>query len=211
MHIPINPKRRPSTKIQPTTITIHNTANPTSTAHNERNWLVNQYNDRTASWHIAIDDNMAVEAIPLNELAYHAGNTQGNNSSIGIELCESGDQQRVWSNAITLIARMLHERDWGIDRVKTHKSWSGKDCPRLILPHWDKFIADIQKELDKLNAPPAPEIPDWKKEGIEYLASQGILNDPKQWTDKADEPIPVWTAMTLIARVHKTLKEANNK
>jgi len=23
-----------------------------------------------------------------------------------------------------------------------------KDCPRLILPHWDKFISDIKKELE---------------------------------------------------------------
>ena len=147
MHIPIRPDRRPGVKAKMTSITIHNTANPRSTAINERNWLVNPSNKRIASWHIAVDDNIAVEAIPLDEVAYHAGTTAGNQTSIGIEVCESGDQVKTWNNAVKLVAKMLHDRGWTTERVRTHKSWSGKNCPRLILPRWREFILDISKEM----------------------------------------------------------------
>lgn len=70
-HIPKNTphNRRPGHPMAATTITIHNTGNPTSTAKNERAWLTNPTNPRTASFHIAVDERDAVEVIPLNENA----------------------------------------------------------------------------------------------------------------------------------------------
>ena len=76
-HIPISNDKRPGTKIKAEYITVHSTANERSTAQNERDWLVNPSNKRKASWHIAVDEKQAVEAIPLNEIAYHAGNREG--------------------------------------------------------------------------------------------------------------------------------------
>lgn len=149
-HIPISPTRRPGIKTTMETITIHNTANPRSTAVNERNWLVNPTNQRTASWHIVIDEQQAIEAIPLDEVAWHAGNRKGNYSSIGIEVCESGNQQIVWQNTVNLVAQMLYERAWDVSNVTTHQAWSGKNCPRLILPRWSDFIADVGDELASL-------------------------------------------------------------
>lgn len=180
-HIPKNtPKnRRPGTKMVPNTITVHNTANPTSTALNERNWLTNPNNFVTASWHIAIDDKQAVEAIPLHEIAWHAGdgsNGPGNRTSIAIEICESGDQKRVWNNAVKLIAKMLHERGWNISQVRTHKSWSGKNCPRLILPEWSRFISDIEKELSQLNwdTEVLDRMSDWAVESYKWVIDTKI-------------------------------------
>lgn len=153
-HIPIS-KIRPGTKMNPTTITIHSTANPKSTAINERNWLTNPSNDRVASWHIVVDENMAVEAIPLNEIAFHAGVREGNNTSIGIEICESGDRAKTLQNAVELTARLLHERSWGIDKLRRHYDWSGKICPGILSANnwegWNAFKIQIQRELDKLN------------------------------------------------------------
>lgn len=152
-HIPESTKcnRRPGTKMVPTSITIHNTGNPTSKARDERGWLTNPNNDRTASWHIAIDDKEAIESIPLNEVAWHAGNYEGNRTSISIEVCESGDQEKVWKNAVYLTTKLLFERGWGVEQVKTHQNWSGKYCPRLILPKWDKFLQDVEAELKNLS------------------------------------------------------------
>ncbi|WP_315974005.1 hypothetical protein [Paenibacillus melissococcoides] len=48
-----------------TTITIHNTGNSGSSAKNERGWLTNPDNDRTASYHIVVDEHEAIECIPL--------------------------------------------------------------------------------------------------------------------------------------------------
>lgn len=116
----------------PTSVTVHSTANPNSTALNERNWLVNPANTREASWHIAVDDKMAVQAIPLTEVAYHAGTYTGNRTSIGIEICESGDRKKTLNNASIVIAEILKRKGWGTDRLRRHYDWSGKNCPRIL-------------------------------------------------------------------------------
>lgn len=210
-YIPKSKSKRPGVKMTPTSITVHNTANPSSTARNERGWLTNPLNKNSASWHICIDEKEVIEAIPLDEIAYHAGTEEGNYSSIGIELCESGDREKVWNNAVTLIADMLYKRGWGIGKVRTHKSWSGKNCPRLILPRWDEFIGDIEKELLKLNGVKEPEkvvatIPNWKRVGVDYLADNNLINDPEGWLRKIDEPMPAWAVMIIIRNIHRDLK-----
>lgn len=150
--------RRPGRAMQPEYLTIHSTANPNSTAQNERDWLTNPSNTRTASWHIAVDDKEVIEAIPLNEMALHAGdggNGTGNTKSIGIEICESGDRTNTIQNAAELVAKMLKERNWGVDRLRRHYDWSGKNCPRILADNnwkgWNDFKLAVQKELDKLN------------------------------------------------------------
>ena len=208
-HIPISKDKRPATKATMTSITIHNTGNPTSTAKNERGWLTNPSNTRAASFHIVVDDKEAMECIPLEEVAYHAGNSEGNRTSIGIELCESGNQQKVWENAVNLVANLLIDRGWGVDRVRTHKSWSGKECPRLILPRWDEFISDIETQitiLNKDNSIDKEKTPTWKLEGLNYLRDNKLINDPIGWANKIDEPMPVWAAMIIMANLHRDLK-----
>ncbi|MBG9745640.1 N-acetylmuramoyl-L-alanine amidase, partial [Paenibacillus alvei] len=66
-HIPRNTpcNRRPGNAMSATTLTIHNTGNPSSTAKNERAWLTNPSNSRTASYHIVIDEREAIEVLPL--------------------------------------------------------------------------------------------------------------------------------------------------
>lgn len=145
-HLSKKHSKRPGKLLKATSITIHNTANLKSTAKNERQWLDNPMNTRTASWHIVVDDYEAIEAIPLNEVAWHAG-PKGNAASIGIELCESGDWQRTKANGIQLIATLLLERGWGLDSVKQHRHWTGKNCPRKLIPEWDDFIKGIEAQL----------------------------------------------------------------
>ena len=47
---------RPGGAYPKTTITIHSTANPHSTALGERQWLDNPSNARQAAWHYCVDD-----------------------------------------------------------------------------------------------------------------------------------------------------------
>ena len=149
-HLPIN-KKRTGKKLDFKWITVHNTGNPKSTAANERTWLTNPENTTSTGWHIVVDGKEAIEAIPISEIAYHAGTSEGNSTSIGIEICDSG-----WlaaeKNAIELIASMLIEKNWGTDKVRTHKSWSGKQCPHLILSRWDQFVKDIETEVKRQKA-----------------------------------------------------------
>lgn len=163
-HIPKNTpcNRRPGIYNQPTTLTIHNTGNPTSTARNERGWLTNPSNPRQASFHIVVDQNEAIEVLPLDEVAWHAGdgNRDGNRRSIGIEICESGNYGQTLQNAAELVASMLKKRGWGIDRLRRHFDWSGKICPHLMYSGgkwtaWERFLHMVRSELSKLQQPEA--------------------------------------------------------
>ncbi|MCR2804950.1 peptidoglycan recognition protein family protein [Paenibacillus soyae] len=158
-HIPRSTKnnRRPGLAMNATTITIHNTANPSSTARNERNWLTNTSNNATASFHIVIDQREAIECIPLNEVAWHAGDGSGagsgNRTSIGIEITESGNYPATLDNASTLVASMLRERGWGTERLRRHYDWSGKNCPRLMNTDgewggWESFVTAVRTKLN---------------------------------------------------------------
>ncbi|WP_018755762.1 N-acetylmuramoyl-L-alanine amidase [Paenibacillus terrigena] len=150
-------KRRPAYKMTATTITINNTGNPSSTARNERDWLTNPTNPRQASFHIAVDERQAIEC-PLNENAWHAGDGSGNNSgnrtSIGIEICNSGNYAKTLDNAAELVAKMLKERSWGTDRLRRHFDWSGKICPRFMYDGgrwigWKAFITSVDAKLNQ--------------------------------------------------------------
>jgi len=192
-HIPISSSKRPGIKINPSYITIHSTGNEKSTAQNERDWLTNPVNDRSASWHIAVDDTEAIEAIPLDEMAYHAGDRVGNRESISIEIIESGDREETLANAAKLTAMLLYERDWGIDRLRRHYDWSGKICPRILSydnwKGWDIFLKDVNEELKELKKEGElivnrydyiDDIPEYGKETIKNLVSMGYLKGDEE-------------------------------
>lgn len=206
-HIPKSKTKRPGLEITPGFITIHNTANSKSTARNERGWLTNANNTASASWHICVDEKEAIEAIPLNEKAYHAGTAEGNAQSIGIELCESGDQAKVWKNAVELVAKMLFERGWTIKNLKTHKNWSGKNCPRLILPVWAQFCADVGALLYGMkstvktpaNASQAEiVISDFAKDAVEWAKMKSITDGSRLKENCTREEV-----LTMIYRAMK--------
>ncbi len=146
-HLPIN-KKRTGKKLDFKWITVHNTGNPKSTAANECGWLTNPENTTSTGWHIVVDGKEAIEAIPLNEIAYHAGTSEGNTTSVGIEICDSAGEAGE-KQAIELIASLLIVKGWGVEKVRTHKSWSGKECPHIILKHWNQFIKGIEAEIQK--------------------------------------------------------------
>ena len=159
-HIPKETKcdRRPGLKMAPTTITIHNTGNPNSTAQNERGWLTNPSNLRQASYHIVVDEHEAIECLPLNEVAWHAGdgNGNGNMRSIGVEICESGNYAQTLLNSAQLVAKLLYERGWGVDRLRRHYDWSRKICPRLMYNSgkwtgWEEFKQMVSQQLESLS------------------------------------------------------------
>lgn len=147
--IPISNKRPGKTrKIK--YIVIHNTANKQSSAQNEVDYLTNRGNTSSTSFHMAVDDHEIVEAIPVTEMAFHAGTNEGNQYGIGIEICESGNFEKAEANAAKLTAYLMKQYNVPLSGVKTHHDFSGKDCPRLILDHWSKFLEEVQAEYKKL-------------------------------------------------------------
>ncbi len=183
---------RPARKYTKTSITIHSTGNPSSTAKNERAWLDNPSNTRYASWHYVIDENTIIQAIPEAEEAWHAGNQTGNCYSIGVEICESGDRRAALENAAEFIALKLKGFGWGVDRLKKHYDWTRKNCPRILIDstfvkngmNWNWFIGRVEqylngedeeemvKRYNNIN-----EVPSWAKATVEKLINKGCFAD----------------------------------
>lgn len=155
-HIPLStPKsRRPQLPMTAKSITVHSTANPNSTARNERDNLARVENTRQASFHLVVDQKECIECIPLNEVSWHAADGfygEGNRTSISLEICESGDRAKTLENAAVILAGLLKERNWGVDKLKRHYDWSGKDCPRIMSANnwfeWYNFTKRVQNIL----------------------------------------------------------------
>ena len=151
----------------PEGITIHNTANDAS-AKNEVSYMIT--NNNKVSYHWAVDDVRAVQGIPHNRNAWHAGdggNGFGNRKTIGIEICYSksgGDRfHAAEANAAELIARLMLQYGWGLDKVNTktintHQYRSGKYCPHRTLDEGiDRLYNMIRTKYSELSGKPVPE------------------------------------------------------
>lgn len=192
--------RRPALKMVATTITIHNTGNPSSTAKNERAWLTNSTNVRTASFHIVVDENEFIECLPLNENAWHSGDgngsKSGNRTSIGIEICESGNYVKTLANAAELVASMLKDRGWGVDRLRRHYDWSGKVCPRLMFSggSWAGWVSFKNMVATKLQPKIEENLP---MTAVEKKAFEELQKTVKEQGQQIEElkllvPAPAW-------------------
>jgi len=150
--------------MNPTGITYHETGNTSvgADAKAHANYISGGSGGRKVSWHYSVDDgDIVYQHLEEDQVAYHTGTAAGNNTQIGIEICvnQGIDTVRARRNAARLGAQILHRRGWGINQVTTHKRWSGKNCPRTLLPHWASFIRMIEQELAALRgtaAKPAP-------------------------------------------------------
>lgn len=140
----------------PEFIVVHNTANDASAA-NEIAYMLR--NDKSVSYHYAIDDKEIIQAIPENRNAWHAGDGskgRGNRYGIAIEICysKSGGERFIKAEqlAAKFIAAKLKEKGWGIERVTKHQDYANKYCPHRTLDMgWERFIDMIKKELASMD------------------------------------------------------------
>ena len=180
--------------IVPTSLTIHSTGNLQSTAVNERNWLINPTNNSGASWNICVDEKEAIIAIPLNEKSNHSGDTTGNNTSIGLEICESGDREKTLRNAIQVSAWVLKRFNLTYKDLKQHFNWNKKNCPRILREtgRWEWFVNEVKKEMEGQNMPKyntLEEVPEWGKSTVEKLFNKGALKGDENWNLNISEEL----------------------
>lgn len=182
--------------MKPETITLHNTYND-ATALNEVAYMTR--NTAATSYHVAMDDKHAVQAIPFSRNAFAAGDGgtgPGNRKSIHVEICysKSGGPRytAAEANAVEYVAHVLKQYGWGIERVKWHHDWPNskgyrKNCPHRILDEGRaQFVKDrIAKRLAELksgkdvavvpkpvnNTPSATHADAWK-----WTTDKGLMN-----------------------------------
>ena len=146
----------------PEYVTIHETGNNAS-ASNEASYMVG--NDNVVGFHVVIDNVEAVECIPFSRNAWHCGdgeNGTGNRKSIGIEIAYQIGPDDLYvasvNNAIDYVAGVLQQYGWGVDRLRRHLDWNGKDCPRGInhgrYLNWEQFKEAVQAKLNNQDYPP---------------------------------------------------------
>lgn len=186
----------------PIGLCVHNTANDAS-AKGEISYMVT--NTSQTSFHLAVDDIEVWQGLPLDRNGWHAGdgaNGEGNRKYIGIEICysKSGGERftKAEENASQLIADLLRERNWGIERVKKHQDFSGKYCPHRTLDlGWDRFLnlvktkmgvsmANMYKGYDLAN-------PESMKVAVDVLVrlQSGELVEKKDYISKAEHDVMI--------------------
>lgn len=142
-------------QMKPEFIVVHNTAND-ATASSEIKYMISNNNE--VSFHFAVDDKEIIQGLPLDRNAWACGdgtNGEGNRKGIQVEICfsKSGGYrfEQAEKNASKLIAQLLHERGWGVDRVKKHKDFSNKNCPHRTLEiGWASFVNMVKDDLKLL-------------------------------------------------------------
>lgn len=140
-------------EMTPKYVVIHNTYNDASAA-NEIAYM--RRNDNEVSFHYAVDDKEIVQGIPENRNAWHAGDGgkgEGNRYGIAIEICysKSGGAKfdAAEKNAAEFAAYLLKQYGWGVDHLKKHKDFNGKNCPHRTLDlGWARFVDMVQDYLD---------------------------------------------------------------
>ena len=163
--------------MEPSYITIHNTANNAS-ASQEVAYL--KKNTASTSCHIFVDETEAIQCLPLDRNAWHAGdgsNGTGNRCSIGVEICRSTDYETdrhhlAMLNAAEIVRQLMREYKIPLDHVVQHNHWSGKDCPHRIREEgmWETFLS-LCTVSDKEEGDEFMEF----KEGYQKISWQGQI------------------------------------
>ena len=153
-------------------ITIHETGNYAKGADAKAHSDYLRTTGNKVSWHYSVDEGEVWRHLPDDEIAYHAGSSEGNRRSIGVEICVNydGNFNRACENAAELVRYLMAKHGIPIENVVQHNRWNGKNCPaNLRLGGWDEFI-------EKCRRKPADAPSDWAKEAWESAVACGITD-----------------------------------
>ena len=164
--IPVGSSNRPGTKLKLAGITIHNTDNTDKGANAAAHAKYQKGPDarkRQVSWHFTVDDSSVYQSLPTNEVGWHAHNTQGNATTIGVEICMNSDLdvKAAYQRAALLVAVLAFQNKIAVPKgIFQHHDWYPvKDCPTVLRNQpdgWANFLAQIKAALAGLTPVPAP-------------------------------------------------------
>jgi hypothetical protein len=151
--------------MDPEYITVHTTRNlkKGANAHMHSRFLKFTADVTQKRWHETIDDKACIQHLKHTINAWAAGDGlygTGNRKSIQIEICENvdGDFEKAKTNAIFRIKQIMKEHNIPIERVVPHRTWSGKDCPHVLLKDWASFIERIKENVTVVAASELPKV-----------------------------------------------------
>mgnify|MGYP000975940121 CR=1 FL=1 len=158
-YIKPNEYSRPQTELKKVNaIVIHYTANPGTSAKNNRSYFegLAQSHATKASSHFIIGlKGEILQCIPLNEISY--ASNERNSDTISIECChpdETGKfNDKTYDSLIALAGRLCVEYDLKADDIIRHYDITQKKCPLYYVEHedaWKQMKKDIMAEAKEL-------------------------------------------------------------
>lgn len=140
-----------------TGIVIHYTANPGSTAQNNRDYFegLKDSHETSVSSHFVVGlEGEIVQCVPTWEMAY-ASNSR-NNDTVSIECCHPDDTGKfnddTYESMVQLTAWLCKKFGLTEQNVIRHYDVTGKICPKYFVENeeaWELFKGDVQAALEK--------------------------------------------------------------
>lgn len=155
----INEYSRPGLALSdtPQYIVIHYTANPGSSAQNNRDYFENlkdtQETYASAQFVIGLDGEI-IQCVPCNEIAYCSNNL--NEICISIEMCHPDEwgnfNDATYNNCVYLVAQLMNYYHMDMNQLIRHYDVTGKNCPRYFVEHedrWEVFKGFVEEYRDR--------------------------------------------------------------
>lgn len=154
----VNDYSRPGIEIEEVNgVVIHYTANPGSTALDNRNYFNGLQNGQgtSVSSHFVVGlEGEIVQCIPTWEMAY-ASNSR-NKDTVAIECChpdETGEfTEETYTSLVQLTAYLCAKYELDEDDVIRHYDVTGKNCPKFFVENedaWEEFKNHVADALAK--------------------------------------------------------------
>ena len=137
-----------------TNIFVHYTANPGTSAAQNRSYFEQQkdMHEASVSAHFIIGyDGEIIQCVPLNEIAYAV--MTRNYDSVSIECCYKSQDgsftQETYDSLISLLAWLTDAYELDTEDILRHYDCGGKKCPLYYTEHEDAW-EQLKKDVDKL-------------------------------------------------------------
>lgn len=161
----VNEDSRPGTPLEKINgIVIHYTANPGSTAQENRDYFegLKDTHETQASSHFIVGiQGEIIQCIPSSEIAY--ASTSRNKDTLAIECChpdESGKfSTKTYDSLVQLCAWLCGKFNLEVDSIIRHYDVQGKNCPKYYVENekeWEKFKQDVTAYIDKYGVAQTP-------------------------------------------------------
>ncbi len=139
-------------------IVLHYTANPGTTAANNRSYfesLAKTHATSVSSHYIIGLEGEVIQCVPLTEISY--ASNERNVDTIAIECCipdETGKfNEGTYASAVRLAAALCVQYDLSEADIIRHYDVTGKCCPKYFVEHedaWETYKADVMAEVEEL-------------------------------------------------------------
>ena len=155
----VNEYSRPGTLLEKIKgIVVHYTANPGSTAKNNRDYfdgLKESHETKVSSHFVVGIDGEIVQCVPSTEIAY-ASNSR-NDDTLSIECChvdETGEfTDATYLSLVRLTGWLCYRFNLTEDDVIRHYDVTGKICPKYYVENpkqWEKFKQDVKAQIKEV-------------------------------------------------------------